>query len=284
MNSFGQEFYPYESIRALKFADRTRMTDRRALIEHIAAQLSQPSEMTRLRVAAKIVQRFLDGNATTIVPPPQSQAFARLVARNKHTPTQIELLFLRLANTDSIVGKMARELFYPVCVAGRPPDAYGSAEFAAANGAQLFSPVPMLTRTFIHAHARDKWNFTNKATIDRALRVLQNAGLIARERMPGLRGHPPALTMSSHDVSLVTFVWALHEEFLPHVGDAHFVLLPESLAVADFARTLLLSPEQIAAHCQSARKHQLLALQKGQLRFVFGNLDALADSLLNKAM
>lgn len=284
MNSFGQEFYPYESIRALRFADRTQLTDRRALVEHIASQLTQDSEMTRLRVAAKIVQRFLDGTATTIVPPPQEQPFARLVARNRHTPTQIELLFLRLAGIDGIVGRLARELFYPVCVAGRPPDAYGTAEFAAANGAQLFSTVPMLTRSFIHAHARDKWGFTNAASLDRALRVLQNAGLIARERMAALRGHPTALTMSSHDVSLVTFVWALYAEFLPHVGDAHFVLHPESLGIADFARTLLLSPAQVAAHCQSARKHQLLALHNGQLRFVFGNLDALADSLLSKAM
>jgi hypothetical protein len=179
---------------------------------------------------------------------------------------------------------MARELFYPVCVAGRPPDSYASAEFAAANGAQLFTPVPMLTRNFIHAHAQEKWHFKNKATIDRSLRVLQNAGLIARERMPGLRGHPPALTMSSHDVSLVTFVWALHEEFLPHMNDAHFALMPESIAISDFARTLLLSPEQIAAHCLAARKHQLLAQQNKQLRFVFGNLDALADALLNKAI
>ena len=82
MNSFGQEFYPYESIRALRFADCTHLTDRRALVEHMASQLTQSSEITRLRVAAKIVQRFLDGNATTIFPPPQEQPFARLVARN----------------------------------------------------------------------------------------------------------------------------------------------------------------------------------------------------------
>ena len=284
MNSFGQEFYPYESIRALRFADRTQLADRRALVEHIASELTQPSEMTRLRIAAKIVQRYLDGNNTRILPPPHEQPFARLVARNRHTPTQIELLFLRLAAVDGIVGRIARELFYPVCVAGRPPDAYSGAAFAAANGAQLFATVPMLTRAFIHAHARENWGFTNKATVDRALRVLQNAGLVARERMPGLRGHPTALTMSSHDVSLVTFAWALYTEFLPHVGDAHFALHPESLPISDFARTLLLSPQQIEAHCQNARKHQLIALHNGQLRLLFGNLDALADALLHKAI
>ncbi|HEX8834947.1 MAG TPA: hypothetical protein VF719_12135 [Abditibacteriaceae bacterium] len=284
MNSFGQEFYPYESIRALKFADKTRIADRRVLIDHVASQLSQPSEMTRLRVAAKIVQRYLTGNNKEIVPPPQKQAFARLVARGRHTPTQIELLFLRMANVDSLVGTLARELFYPVCVAGRPPDSYTSNEFATQNGGQLFTTVPMLTRSFILAHARDHWNFTNRATLDRSLRVMQEAGLISRERMPEVRGHPPALTMSTHDVSLVTFTWALYEEFLPHMNDAHFSLVPEALAVSDFARTLLLSPSQIMAHCEAARRHQLLVLQNKQLRLVFGNLDAVTDALLSKAL
>lgn len=113
---------------------------------------------------------------------------------------------------------------------------------------------------------------------------MQNAVLIARERMTALRGHPTALTMSTHDVSLTTFVWALHAEFLPHAGDAHFILDPESMPISDFARTLLLSPEQVASRCRNTRKHQLLALHNGQLRLVFGNLNALADSLLSKAM
>ena len=63
------------------------------------------------------------------------------------------------------MGRLARELFYPVCVAGRPSDAYGSAKFAAANGVQLLSPVPLLTRNFIHARSREKWDFTNRSTI-----------------------------------------------------------------------------------------------------------------------
>lgn len=284
MNSFGQEFYPHESIRALKAADRARLTDRRALVLKIAEDLPHDSERTRLRVASKIVQRFLDGNNSTIVPAPQLQPFARLVARNKRSTTQIELLFLRLARIDGVVGRIARELFYPVCVVGRPPYIYGKAEFAALNGGQLFAPVPMLTRSFIHDHARNNWEFTNTSTLDRALRILQTAGLIASERMPSLRGHPDAFTMLDHDVSLVTFIWALYEEFLPHAGEPNFTLLPDDIAVAEFAKMLLLSPEQVAAHCESARWHQLLALHQDGLRFVYADLDGLTDGLLMKAV
>jgi len=284
MNSFGQEFYPHETIRALKFADKTRLGDRRVFVEHIASQLPQSSEITRLRIAAKFAQRYFSGTRRDLVPPAHRQPFVRLVARSRHTPTQIELLFWRLAHVDTLVGALARDLFYPVCIAHRPPDGYNAAEFAARNGGQLFSTEPLLTRSFIFAHARDKWKFSNAASLDRALRVLQGAGLVARERMTELRGHPTAFRLSRHDVSLSTFAWALYDEFLPHAQDRNFSLSPDVLPVADFARTLLLWPEQVMAHCEAARAGQILARDKKSLRLVFGNLDALADVLLTKAL
>ncbi|MDQ3812961.1 MAG: hypothetical protein M3347_03315, partial [Armatimonadota bacterium] len=175
--------------------------------------------------------------------------------------------------------------FYPVCIGGRPPVGLSSAEFAARNGAQLLTVAPLLTRSFILDYARTQWNFTNRSTVDRSLRVLQGAGLIARERMGELRRHPPAFRLSNHNVSLVTFVFALYDEFLPHVHDAGFILSRDVLPVADFARTLLLFPAQVEEHCEAARRHQLLAQsQHGQLRLVFGNLDALVDALLAKAI
>src|SRR5687768_7564079 len=122
MKSFGQEFYPYESIRALKLAEKARVSGRHTLIEAIAEQLPQASEKTRTRVAAKIVQRYISGPRRVLTPPPYQQPFVRLIARNRHVPTQIELLYYRLAKTDTIVASLARELFYPACVIGRPPD------------------------------------------------------------------------------------------------------------------------------------------------------------------
>lgn len=284
MKSFGQEFYPYESLRAIKFADKTRICDRRALIEHIASDLSQPSEMTRLRIAAKFVQRYFEHTKTDIVPPPQLQPFIRLVSRSRRADAQIELLFLRLSQVDQIVGALARELFYPVCVLGGAPEGISESSFAARNGAQLLSTTPILTRTFILEYAREHWNFTNRSTIDRALRVLQGAGLIARERQSELRGHPTAFRLSAHDVSLATFVWAFYDEWLPQTHGPNFSVSLDDVTISDFARTLLLSPAQVEAHCQSARRHQLIAARGNQLRLVFGNRDALVDSLLATAI
>ena len=284
LKAFGQEFYPHDAIRALKFADKTRITDRRALVEYIANTLPQPGEMTRLRIAAKLVQRYLSVTRSEIVPPPQSQPFARLVAQSRHVPTQIELLFWRLAGVDKIVGIMARELFYPVCIALRPPDGVSTEEFAARNGARLFDTEPLLTRSFILDYVGQRWNFSNRSTIDRSLRVLQNAGLIARERQNEMRGHPTAFRVSAHDVSLTTFLFALYEEFLPHVKDPDFSLTPTVLPVTDCARTLLLSRAQVETHLDKARSHQLLRQHGRHLRLVCGDLDTLVSTLLTKAI
>lgn len=285
MKSFGQEFYPYESLRAIKFADKTRITDRRALVEHIASELTQTSEMTRLRIAAKFVQRYFAHTNKDIIPAPQLQPFIRLVSRNRRADTQIELMFGRLAQVDKIVGSLARELFYPVCVLDRAPVGISQSSFAARNGAQLLSPVPILTRGFILDYARDVWDFSNRSTLDRALRVLQSAGLIARERQSELRGHPTAFRLSNHDVSLTTWVWSLYEEFLPHAHTPQFSISPHALEVAEFSRTFLLSPAQVEAHKEAARAQQLVAGSRdGSLKLIFGNMDALVDTLLTKAL
>ncbi len=293
--TFGQEFYPHESIRALRLADKTRLTDRRALIGQIALGLPQPSAHTRRRVAEKLVQRYFTGSRLFIAPPPQAQPFVRLVARQRHAPAQIELLYLRLAQIDTLVGALAREIFYPVCITHRPPAGLNSAEFAARNGGQLFglseigpgenAMPPQITRGFLHEYAREHWNFNNAPTLDRALRVLQAAGMIARERMSDLPRHPAAYRLSNHDVALPTFVWALYDEFLPHAQHSGGVTLaPGVLKIADFARTLLLNPAQVEMHCDLARRRGFLAAQGPALRLTFGNLDVLADALLSRAL
>lgn len=284
MNAFGQEFYPLESIIALQTAYDAHLTDRDTLLELLAAQLPQKSAGTRLRIAAKFTQRYLTGNGDELSPSPEKQPFVRLVALLKHQPTQIELLFWQLSKVDTVVGALARELFYPVCVAGRPPDGYGAVEFAAVNGGQLFASLPLLTRSFIIDYAAAHWNFHNTATIDRSLRVMQVAGLIERDRMFDLRGHPAAYPFVPHDVSLITFIWALYDEFLPHAPETGLVLSADVLPVADFARTLLLSREQVAAHIEAAHKHGLIsydgAASGHKLRLVFSSLDDLTEKLL----
>ena len=137
-HSFGQEFYPYESIRALRLADKLRLTDRRELIERISGEMPQSSAGTRRRVAEKLVQRYFSSTRRVITPAPQCQPFVRLVARGRHTPGQIELLYWQLAQVDTIVGALARELFYPVCIAGRPPDGFSSRRVCGAQRRAAF--------------------------------------------------------------------------------------------------------------------------------------------------
>lgn len=283
LKSFGQEFYPHEAILALKLADKSNIGDRRLLTERIAALLPQESEGTRRRVAAKFIQRYLSGTRHSIQPLPHEQPFARLAARHRHIPTQIELLYYQLTKTDALVGALARELFYPVCVENHPPSGCDETEFAALNGSQLVAVSPLLTRAFILAYCKTHWNFTNRSSIDRSLRVLQGAGVIARERMTEWHGHPIAFRLSDHDVSPVTFIYALYDEWLPRVSNGP-VLEHAALHSSNFVRTLLLSPEQVEEHCETARRHQLLVRQSNGLRLVFTDLNQLVSALLSKAI
>ena len=59
VQSFGQEFYPHEAIRALRLAEKCTTTGRHGLSQSIAAQLPQASDATRHRIASKFIQRYL---------------------------------------------------------------------------------------------------------------------------------------------------------------------------------------------------------------------------------
>lgn len=328
LHSFGQEFYPHESIRAIKLAHKLALSDRATLMRHIAESLPQPGAQTRERIATKFIQRYFNdsrrvashkdegapqcglfdtGEAQTPKRttaqtwcPAGEQPFVRLVARCRHVPTQIELLFWRLARVDALVGALARELFYPICVQNRAPDGLSRVEFSARNGGQLFSVAPQVTRAFIFFYAETVWNFHDRASLDRALRILQSAGLIARQRMMELRGRPTAFCLREHNISTATFIFALYDEFLPHLqpnptspierAEYADAVTPDLsiargvLPISDFARTFLLSPAQIEEHCETARRHQLIAQQGDSVRLLFGDLDALVEALLSKAI
>jgi hypothetical protein len=283
MKSFGQEFYPYEAIRALRIADKIKTCDRVELTSRIASELPYDGESTRVRVAGKFIQRYLNASRRRIAPS-EEQNFARLIAKQRHVPAQIELLFYELTKTDELVGAIARDLFYPVCIEGRAPQEYSDNEFAARNGNRLWDDEPILTRAFILEHAQQKWNFCDNSTLDRALRVLLSAGLIARERMTNLRGHPAAFRLAEHDVSPTAFAWALYDEYLPALQNGTFLLEREALLQSNFVKTFLLSPEQAEAALETARRHQLLATHGAQLRLVFANKSTLVDALLTKAI
>jgi hypothetical protein len=281
LKSFGQEFYPHEAARALRLAEKLKTADRALLTARIAAQLPQTSEQTRRRLAAKIIQRYFKATRHQLAPW-REQAFAQLVSKTRDATAQIELLYFQLTQTDLLVGALARELFYPVCVLGAPPREYSRDEFAARNGQRLLETTSLLTREFIFSHAREQWEFSDRATLDRALRVLLGAGLIARERMLELRGHPVAFRLAAHDISPQTFVWALYWEYSRSCG-ARLVPITEILQ-APFVRTLLLAPSQIETHIEVARRHQLVACEGRNVRLLFQDGSTLVDVVLGKAI
>ena len=283
MHSFGQEFYPLETIRALQLVARRRLSERGALLEIIASSLPQQSAKTRRRIASKILQRFVAGKRKIIDPPPHEQPFIRLLTRLPNVGAQIELLYFELCRTDEIVGALARDLFYPTGIERRAPKGWNESEFAVANGGllpEIADLAPPLTRAFIIEYARAQWKFRDASSVDRALRVLQGAGLVSQQRLMALRGHPCAFRVAAHDVSTETFLWALHREFLLAGRAKQYSFTVSQLETAPFARILLLNAEQVRAHLEAARKRQLLAGRGQEARLVFGNLDALGDALV----
>lgn len=284
IKSFGQEFYPHEALRVLRAAEKIKTSDRRELMARLCQELPQRSDATRRRLAAKFIQRYLSATRSRIHPSPDQQPLVKLVARLRHTPALIQLLYYELQKTDELVGVLARELFYPVCIEGRAPHQYSQSEFAARNGNRLFSDAPLLTRPFILDHAREQWNFNDAASIDRALRVLLGAGLIARERMADLRNHPTSFYLADHEVAPATFAWALYDECLPALHNGNMMLDREEIAKAKFARTFLMEPAQVQTSLETLRRHQLIAVRGTQVRLLLGDASTLADALLSKAM
>ena len=284
IKSFGQEFYPHEALRALRLAEKLKTSSRRELTARLAQDLPHPSEQTRRRLAAKFIQRYMTASRGKIEPSPDQQPFVRLIAKLRHAPALIQLLFYELQKTDELVGALARELFYDVCIERRAPQEYSPDEFATRNGSRLLDDEPLLTRAFILDHALEKWNFTDRSSVDRALRVLLGAGLISRERMSDLRHHPVAYRLADHDIAPAAFAWALYDEYLASAQSGERLFTSEAIYKSSFARTFLLTEAQIKAGLEVARKHQLISVQGFQVRLIFANQSTLVEALLAKAM
>ncbi|MCS6860567.1 MAG: hypothetical protein NZT92_09650 [Abditibacteriales bacterium] len=248
--SFGQEFYPYEAMKAIRLAQRIH--DRRALRDHIAQLLPHPSAQTRRRVANKLIQRYVPCAKGAVLPSP----FLALMNHIRDYPTQIELLYYELTKTDRIVGAMARHIFYPYFIEDRIPGGFEEQVFRVLNASQLFVHQKIITRDFVEAFARQMWNFRNVSTLRRALRILSQAGIIRNERLLELRYHPVAYGMNPHDIGLTTFVYCLYDEFLNVLGKSAPTVA--EVQRARFVRTFLLTPQQVNHLLQTARRYRFI--------------------------
>lgn len=273
---FNQDFFPHESLQALRLAHQQSFTSRPEFIARVMELLPQPAASTRRHIAAKIAQRYLTGTTRRLVPESRSQPLVRLVARTTAAPTRIELLYYQTARSDPLVGALAREIFYPAGVLHQPPPGITAPEFAVRNGGQLLGDHLLVLRRFVVDYARERWGFTQAGSLNLALRILQQAGLVGEERLPSLRHHPSAFVVRDHQVALRTFAWALYSEVSPGT----LVLSMEALQCLDLVRVLMLSGEQVRELANQCRRQGLLAVRGTQVQLLLPDFDALVDALL----
>jgi len=274
--TFGQEFYFDESIRAIEsFSD---MPEHDGLSAQIAGLLPHPSEATRLRVAAKIIQRFFkaaDGKSRAV-------PFLRLVNGLKSESARRDLLYWRTARTDTIIAAMAREVFYPYFVLNALPEGYDEAAFRMANTATLFSVDRVISRDFAVEYARRAWKFDNARTVTLALRIMRQAEILGAISVKLGRRHVLGYYPQPHSLRPEVFAYCMYEEFLGG-GSASLVSL-DRIQNGDGAKLFFLSQLQVDSLLKSLGKRKLIehvSLPGGRhIRFAAQDLETLTRSLV----
>lgn len=249
---FCQEFAFEDSLAGIKAAARLR--DRSQRISAIASILPQASPKTKERLAAKIIQRYFGGRRKADAAP----HFADLVLRLRDSSVQRELMLYRTARVDRIVGAIAQEIFYPYFVAKTYPKGYNESDFRLANTATLFDSDDVISSRFVQEFARRRWGFNSSSTINLALRVLREGGVL---RSVGPRRSPKrslAYLPTYAGLSPVTFCYCLACEF--SLQDSFEAPTRDKVHNADFVKLFLLGPPVVDSILAEARRRGWLRL------------------------
>lgn len=274
--TFGQELYFKESLAAIKLASELKTRDE--LRKAIMRKLRQASSRTRLRVAEKIMQRFIATEKNEIVITP----FIKLVNGSSDPRAQAELLLYQLVQTDRIVEAIASEIFYPYFILNRMPKGFTASDFRMINRPGLFEWDRVITGRFVSLYAQKNWNFTSQTTIFRALRILKQSGLL--QALPGESREIGGLSFipSPHLISLPTFAYCLHHEFSQR---RLATVALDQIQNARFARLFLLQPLQVTALLGEAQRHKLVRREKsargGRFSLPSADPDKLVANLLS---
>jgi len=272
--AFGQELYPDEAAQALRLA--LQAATRASLHEQIVAALPQPSLKTRERIADKLIQRLIPVQKGAVIVSP----FVRLAANITDTQARNELVYYRTAQTDSVIGAIAAEIFYPYFVQGRPPKGFSASQFRFANTGALFDYDNVITRSFVVRYAREAWGFNSEQSVTRALRILREARLIETLPNPPGAARQLSFALAPHSMRLPTFAFCLYEDFATRRTPA----LPlDQIQTANLARTFIVRPQEVTALAEEARRRKLLARSGGAAtRYAPAMaLDALVERLIS---
>lgn len=200
---FSQELYFEESIQAIEFFSKCSETE--GLQQRIADLLPQPAKSSRLRVASKIIQRFLKQDT--------SPSFARLIGGIKSLSARQELLYWRTARTDWIIASLARDLFYPYFVQKTIPGGYDEASFRMLNTATLFAVDEIISRDLAIAFSRDVLKFDSPRTVTLALRIMKQAEILGAILVKLNRRHVLGYFPQPRALMPEVFAYCMYEEF-----------------------------------------------------------------------
>jgi len=267
--AFGHGLYEAESRLAARLAVRLR--DRKAVRQALLARLPQPSPHTRERLADKLLQRLWGGQS----PFP----FLRLVAELTDGRARRQLLLHRIADTDTLVGALAREVFLPYVLRGALPKGIGAAPppprdlrlpgFTETKEAPSALPADPLI-----AFASRAWQAPPTSTL-RALTILRQCGVLARLPHPGR--HPGAYLPTGAPPALPAFVYLLHEEALWPGGGVRSV---RAALGVPFLRLFLVKPPLPEALLADAAECGFVRLRGGRVSARWPDPEALVDRLL----
>lgn len=277
---FGQELYVQETIAAATIlAIHAEEGDPRPVLERVADSLPQRSPATRMRVAAKLLQRIAAGAALADTPgkrasvgsvsesgrdafiangngalPTGLTAFARLLSGLPDTQARRELVYYAAVRADKLVGAIARDLLYPYFIENRIPPPYTEDEFIMANAGLLLAPEPILTTGCVVDFARRAWGFESERTICLALRILRQVGVVFSSPLLDARGRVHAYTLAPHSLSLSALLWGLYEEF----GRENLAPTWDRVGRAQCARLFVVPPSVVASRLWEAERAGLV--------------------------
>ncbi len=271
-HAFGHGLYEAESRLAARLAIRLR--DRRAVRAALLTRLPQRSPHTRERLADKLLQRLWPAAG------PDPFPFLRLLAESPDGRTRRHVLLHRIARTDTLVGALSREVFWPFVATGSPPA--GIALPPAARPRDLRLPgmgTPKDSSSAIPADAlvalaRRAWR-SPAASALRALAILRQCGVLARLPHPG--DHLGAYLPTGAPPALPAFVFLLHEESLWPGGGARSL---RTALTAPFLRLFLIKPPLPEALLADAAEAGFLTVRAGRVTTRFRDPDALIERLL----
>ncbi|NCO34129.1 MAG: hypothetical protein AUJ92_22070 [Armatimonadetes bacterium CG2_30_59_28] len=304
-SAFGHGLYPKVVVRILRLiggasGDRKPRLkpnehgafDRQEVRDEIVRLLPQSSIVTRRAVANKMIQRFLQNDAAPgsnaireITPTP----FVHLGSHISDRKTRLQLLLWQLSRVDTLVGGLARYVFFPYLIQARPPGGWSANEFHVVNGGQLFVIDRFITMPFLEEFATREWGFTSRPTLNLAVRILTLCGRIENRKRRDMRFNPRVSMLSHETTQLVAFIYGIYQEFLPTHTNRDISM--KQMMEGRFVRTMLIPPEEVDDLIRRGVKYQFF--QKGRqekkstrapsIRLSCHSLDQIVEKMLKLA-